>query len=103
MLAWFWMTPIVYSVGLVQKHLEARGLFWLYMANPMTSVITAMQRAIYRDPVKVINGVPTQVLAADGYAFYLKWLGIAALVSLGLLALGLWTFRRLQADFAEEL
>jgi len=103
LLAWFWMTPIVYSVGLVQKHLEAKGLFWLYMANPMTSVITAMQRAIYRDPVKVVNGVPTQVLAADGYGFYLTWLGIAAVVSLGLIALGLWTFGRLQADFAEEL
>jgi len=103
MLAWFWMTPIVYSVGLVQKHLQAKGLFWLYMANPMTSVITAMQRAIYRDPVKVVNGVPTQVLAADGYGFYLKWLGIAAVVSLLLTALGLWTFQRLQADFAEEL
>jgi len=103
LLAWFWMTPIVYSVGLVQKHLEAKGLFWLYMANPMTSVITAMQRAIYRDPVKVVDGVPTQVLAADGYGFYLRWLGIAALVSLALVALGLWTFQRLQADFAEEL
>jgi len=103
MLAWFWLTPIVYSVGLVRKHLEARGLFWLYVANPMTSVVSAMQRAIYRDPVKQIGGVPTQVLAAGGYGFYLKWLGIAALVSAALIAVGLWTFQRLQADFAEEL
>jgi ABC-2 type transport system permease protein len=103
MLAWFWMTPIVYSVAVVRKHLEAKGLFWLYMANPMTSVVTAMQRAIYRDPVRLVNGVPTQVLAAGGYAFYLKWLGIAALTSLALIAVGLWSFQRLQADFAEEL
>jgi len=43
------------------------------------------------------------VLAAGGYGFYLKWLGIAALVSAALIAVGLWTFQRLQADFAEEL
>jgi ABC-2 type transport system permease protein len=103
MLAWFWLTPIVYSVALVQKHLQAKGLLWLYMANPMTSVVTAMQRAIYSEPVKIVNGVPTQILAADGYAFYLKWLGIAGALSLGLIALGLWSFQRLQADFAEEL
>jgi hypothetical protein len=66
-------------------------------------VVAAMQRAIYRDPVKVVDGVPTQILAAGGYGFYLKWLGIAAAVSLAVTALGLLTFQRLQADFAEEL
>jgi ABC-2 type transport system permease protein len=103
MLAWFWLTPIVYSAALVRRHLEAKGLFWLYMANPMASVVSAMQRAIYRDPVKVIDGVPTQILAAGGYGFYLKWLGIAAAISLAVTALGLLAFQRLQADFAEEL
>jgi ABC-2 type transport system permease protein len=104
LLAWFWLTPIVYQIALVRQKLTGHGLFWLYMINPMTAVVAAMQRAIYRYPVATGgNGQPVEVLAADGYAFYLKWLGIAALVSLVLLGIGLWTFRRLEANFAEEL
>jgi ABC-2 type transport system permease protein len=94
LIAWFWLCPIVYAMTAVRDKLSARGLFWLYMLNPMTTVITSMQRAIYRDPGP---------LAADGYAFYLKWLGVAGLVSLGLLALGVWLFRRFEDNFAEEL
>ena len=44
-----------------------------------------------------------QGMPADGYGFYLQWLAVAGAVSVVLLAVGLWTFRRLQADFAEEL
>jgi ABC-2 type transport system permease protein len=94
LIAWFWLCPIVYAMTAVRDKLSARGLFWLYMLNPMTTVITSMQRAIYRDPGP---------LADDGYAFYLTWLGVAGAVSLGLLALGVWLFRRFEDNFAEEL
>jgi ABC-2 type transport system permease protein len=50
-----------------------------------------------------VDGAPRQVLPAGGYGFYLQWLGVAAVVSVALLLIGRWTFRRLQADFAEEL
>jgi ABC-2 type transport system permease protein len=74
------------------------------MANPMTAVVTAMQRAIYADAAPVgKDGVPVPVLADGGYAFYLGWLGVAGVVSLLLIGIGLVTFRRLEADFAEEL
>jgi hypothetical protein len=43
------------------------------------------------------------VLADDGYAFYLKTLTLGALVSAALLVLGVAVYRRLSADFAEEL
>jgi ABC-2 type transport system permease protein len=100
LLAWFWLTPIVYPVTFVRDQLAGSPwLFRLYMANPMAGVVTAMQRAIYVHPVT--GG--RQVLPADGYGFYLQWLGVAAVIALALLAVGLWTFRRLQADFAEEL
>jgi ABC-2 type transport system permease protein len=105
LLAWFWLTPIVYRVALVQENFsKAPWLFKVYMANPMTAVVVAMQRAIYRFPVAhTEDGGLLRILPEDGYAFYLRWLGVAAVISLVLLAIGLWTFRRLQADFAEEL
>jgi ABC-2 type transport system permease protein len=103
LLAWFWLTPIVYPVPFVQAELVPRHLFWIFMANPMSAVVTSMQRAIYRHPVMVSDGQPVQVLATGGYAFYLKWLGVAGVISLVLLALGTLVFRRMEADFAEEL
>jgi ABC-2 type transport system permease protein len=105
LIAGFWLSPIVYQIGVVKEQLDAHSLFWLYMLNPMTAVIAAMQRAIYAVDriVPGPGGKPTPVFASDGYAFYLTWLGIAGAISLVLLAVGLWTFRRLEPDFAEEL
>jgi ABC-2 type transport system permease protein len=105
LLAWFWLTPIVYRVALVQENFsKAPWLFKVYMANPMAAVVVAMQRAIYRVPTVLDDdGRLVRILPTGGYAFYLRWLGVAAVVSVVLLGVGLWTFRRLQADFAEEL
>ena len=101
LLAGFWLNPIVYSVSLVRSALEPHGLFWAYFLNPMAGVVTSMQRALYvRNPTLPGGGT---VLADSGYAFYLEKLGLGALVSLALLVLGVWTYRRLSADFAEEL
>jgi ABC-2 type transport system permease protein len=103
LLAWFWLTPIVYPVPFVQAELVPKHLFWIFMANPMTAVVTSIQRAIYRHPVMLSDGQPVKVLATGGYGFYLKWLGVAGVISLVLLALGTLVFRRMEADFAEEL
>jgi ABC-2 type transport system permease protein len=106
MLAWFWITPIVYPVTVVRDRLAEKGLLWMfkfYMANPITAVVVAAQRAIYNHPVVATAEGPRQVLPAGGYGFYLQWLAVAAAISTVLLVVGLWTFRRLQADFAEEL
>jgi ABC-2 type transport system permease protein len=101
LMAGFWVNPIVYSVSLVRNVLEPHGLFWSYFLNPMAGVVTAMQRALYARNPTLPNG--STVLADDGYAFYLEKLGLGALVSAGVLVLGLTVYRRLSADFAEEL
>ena len=107
LLAWFWLTPIVYPVTVVRDKLAEAGLLWMfrfYMANPMTAVVVAAQRAVYVHPVVIgSNHELVQVLPDDGYGFYLQWLAVAGAVSLVLLVAGRWTFRRLQDDFAEEL
>lgn len=99
LMAGFWINPIVYSVSLVKT--ELGDLYWAYFLNPMAGVVVAMQRAIYAQNPTLPGG--STVLAANGYAFYLEKLGIGALVSAAVLALGLWLYHRLSADFAEEL
>lgn len=100
-LAWFWANPIVYPVVYAR---DALGEYaWAYMLNPVAAVITAMQRAIYVHYAPVSDTWDGPVLADPGYGFYAQWLGVAAVTSFALLALGLWTFRRLQRNFAEEL
>src|SRR6266545_3452954 len=92
LLAWFWLTPIVYPVTVVRDRLAEHDLLWLfrfYMANPMTTVVVAMQRAIFNHPVGTSQGKPKQILPADGYGFYLQWLGVAAVLSVVLLGGGL--------------
>ena len=57
-----------------------------------------MQRALYGQNPTLEGG--QTVLASDGYGFYLSRLGLGLAVSLALLALGTWVYRRLSADFA---
>ena len=99
LMAGFWVNPIVYSVSLVRG--ELGSLYWAYFLNPMAGVVVTMQRALYaRNPV-LPGG--SQVLAADGYGFYLEKLALGGAVSVALLVLGVWVYKRLSADFAEEL
>lgn len=99
MLLWFWMTPIVYPVSLVQRHLLRYHLFSVYMLNPMADVAVAMQRAVYRQVAVGTN----PILPTASLSFYLKYLAVGGAVSLALLALALVVFHRSEADFAEEL
>ncbi|MEP6598398.1 MAG: ABC transporter permease [Actinomycetota bacterium] len=103
LMAGFWVNPIVYSVSLVSKSLSARSdwLYTLYYLNPMSGVVTSMQRALYAKDVTPRGGRP--VLADPGYLFYLERLGLGAAVSVLVLWWGLRTYHRLSADFAEEL
>lgn len=99
--AWMWATPIIYPATLVHRFFGDGPLLWAYYLNPLAGVVVAFQRALYG--VVYYPGTTELLLPSDTTTFYLKVLGIGFVVAGGFLALGLWQFRRLSADFAESL
>jgi ABC-2 type transport system permease protein len=95
LLAWFWMTPIVYPVKLVQD--KGLTIFSLYLLNPMTHIVLAFQRGIYGFEQKV------SVAGRVGSAWYMRNLGVVFLGSVAMIVIGWWIFRRLESRLAEEL
>jgi ABC-2 type transport system permease protein len=101
LLAWFWMTPIVYQWALPAAQLEARGLpVSLALLNPMTSVVLAFQRAFYG--IVTTDGGLRLLPEADQW-WYLRNLALVGAVSVVLFFLAVRLFDRLEANFAEEL
>jgi ABC-2 type transport system permease protein len=99
LLAWFWVTPIVYpGPKLVAENLGARAL-QLYLLNPLANVVLAFQRALY-------GGTSTDAvgeLPDPGIAWYAGRLAVLGAVSMLLLYLTWRAFYRMSGDFAEEL
>jgi ABC-2 type transport system permease protein len=114
--AWFWVTPIIYPASLVTKFASHGFLSWAYYLNPMAGVVVAFQRALYGvvfypgcGPSST-SSVPGSIgcthellLPSDSVFFYIQVLAIGFVVALGFFALGMWQFRRLSADFAQDL
>jgi ABC-2 type transport system permease protein len=101
LLLWFWMTPIVYDWTRVREQLvvnnDLQWLFQLYMANPMTNVVLAFQRALW----------PAGRTEAGESFFYggnltLRLL-VLAVCSFALLWIAQRIFTRAQGNFAQEL
>lgn len=85
--AWFFSTPIVYPLSLVQRRLADHStLLAIYEHLPMTVAVK-----IYRDLLYNL----TMPNLAD--------LGLLALYSVIMLLVGWWIFDRLEGRFAEEL
>ena len=102
MLVWFWGNPILYAAGLVRGKLG--DAYWAYFLNPMATVVTTFQRAIYNEPYYTNpEGKQALALADPGYLFYVRNLAIGFVIAGALLLLARAVFNRLQADFAEEL
>jgi ABC-2 type transport system permease protein len=105
LLAWFWMTPIVYPFMLVGQ--RAKWQVALYMCNPITAIVLVFQRALYAQ-VDVVGsssryGSTVTTLPTWDMAGYAAYVGVVALASVLLTFLGLYVFGRLENDFAEEL
>ena len=94
LLAWFWMTPIVYKVSLVQS--MPPWVFRLYLLNPMTHIVLAFQRGIYGD----VKGVS---VAGASLWWYMRNLGFVAAGAVVLVVAGWSIFRALESRLAEEL
>ncbi len=108
LMAWFWATPIVYPYGLVASRLGQFHITGLYLANPMTPIVLAFQRAIYGKTSYIATKdnpthAVTPLLPTSGLEWYALALGIVILVSVGLFLLSLTVFGRLEGNFAEEL
>jgi ABC-2 type transport system permease protein len=107
LLAWFWMTPIVYGYQTIGR----RGTLFskLYMLNPVTPVVLMFQRALYGklDNPKVITTVAdpkaNEILPHWHMAGYLAYLGYSFAFGLVMLAIAVAVFGRSEANFAEEL
>jgi ABC-2 type transport system permease protein len=98
LLAWFWLTPIVYPSSFVSDSLGPTG-FWIYLLNPMTNIVMSFQRALY-------GGTSDEALALlprPGLTWYGWRLLAVGAVSLVLLFLSWRMFHRRSGDFAEEL
>jgi ABC-2 type transport system permease protein len=108
LLTWFWLTPVVYPSGLVWATLNRHpGFKFLYLANPMVSVVMGFQRALYGVVNPVVH-TPTGVQVVHALApVSLGWLalllGSVAAGSMLLLGLGWRTYFHMSGDFAEEL
>lgn len=99
--AWMWLTPIIYPASLVTHFLSSPLAQWAYYLNPMAGVVVSFQRALYG--VVYYPGTNDLILPSDSAGFYVKALGIGFVVALVVFILGVWQFRRLSADFAEDL
>ena len=104
LLAWFWMTPIVYPYAQV----STTGIGNLALLNPLTSIVITFQRALWGNPIVDIatgKGGSTKMHALPDASqwWYLRNLGIVAAVSVGLVFFAFWIFGRLEDDFAENI
>ncbi len=101
LLAWFWMTPIVYPFMTVGKRGGWSTKVW--MLNPVTPVVLMFQRAIYAKMDNTRTNPATPLLPHWSYWGYVGYLGYALAVGLIVIVLGVWVFGRSEANFAEEL
>lgn len=109
LLLWFWLTPIVYPVNFALKALSKHSLLGIdlatiYLLNPMTNIVLAFQRAIYKHTfVLDAAGNRIQTLYQASYGNYLGRLAAVIGVSMFLLWLCQRIFARVQGNFAQEL
>ena len=105
LLAWFWMTPIVYPFQLVARHGGGNYAVFklLWMANPVTPIVLVFQRAIYAEMTNISTKPPTPLLPHWPYWGYCAYLGLSFVFGAIVLAIAAKVFGKAEVNFAEEL
>ena len=98
MLAWFWITPIVYTYDQVADRIGS-----LYLLNPMVSIVIAFQRGIYGRTSYDTAAGPVKIIPDASVWWYLRNLAVVSVASAALLLFALWIFGRLEDNLAEEI
>ncbi len=94
LMAWFWVTPIIYPWTQLTKAL--RGHTVIALLNPVTPIVLTFQRAFYGN---FGNVIPPNLT----FGWYFRNLAIVTAGVLILLAIALRVFSRLEGNLAEEL
>ena len=94
LLAWFWMTPIVYEYLPISDRLGDNS--WIAFINPVLPVVMIFQEALYNPDAGI-------ALPEESAWWFLRNLGVVAVVSVGVLFLGLRIFAALDPDLAEDV
>ena len=115
LLAWFWLTPVVYQQQLLAGRLEDKTWAWIQWLNPLSTIVVVFQRGIY-NVVATEGGKPTirpfaqtnetvvKILPPDmDLGWYVTHLGAVAAAGVVLLVVGLMFFGRVSGNFAEEV
>jgi ABC-2 type transport system permease protein len=95
LLAWFWMTAIVYPFRLIQVQLGE----WAKVAfiNPVLIIVLTFQQAIYNPEPGVV------MLEERSAAWFLGLLGVSGVAAVAALVGALWLFGRLEDNLGEEI
>ena len=101
LVALFFGPPIVYPFSRVADKLSAHHLLWLYLLNPLVTIVLSFQQFIYGN-VQQAAGVPSP-LPSYGHWFYIGMLSAIFVGSCVLFLLAMLVFGRVEGNFAEEL
>ena len=100
MMAWFWLSPILYYYMLVADKLVERGLNGnLLLLNPVAAPLITFQRALYGTAA-----IPGKQLLPDGSPlWYFRNLGIVLAAGTVLFLIAIKIFDRAEGNFAEVM
>ncbi|WP_052666149.1 ABC transporter permease [Nitriliruptor alkaliphilus] len=105
-LVWFYTTPVLYPLALVEAELQGHRLEWLVMilrANPMTWFVEAFRAPLYGDVVVSAAGSGEPVVSMLPTWPSLGTIAILLLWAVGAFAVGYTVFLRRARTFAKEV